>query len=170
MKKQRRNEKQNQQKAQEVAKGGVIKSEGDSKDNEIAELPLGTILQLEGFTENSDTKREDIKEKLIEDFNIEEDSVAFVYYSKGETSAKLRFQHKNDATKLLDVMHQKLGENKLMIKDTEITFKVLEGDEEAIFLEQCQVDIIERKLQSKKGHKRRGDISGGRGGKRQRTR
>ena len=165
MKKQRRNEKQNQQKAQELAKGGVIKNDGDSKDNEIAELPLGTILQLEGFTENSDTKREDIKDKLMEDFEMEANSVAFVYYSKGEISAKLRFQHENGAKKLVDVMTQKLGDKKLTIKDTEITFKVLEGDEETSFLEQCKKDIQERKLQGKKSHKRRGGFGGGRGGR-----
>ena len=137
---------------------------------ENVELPLGSVLQLEGFKENGDTKREDIKKKLIEDFQMEATSVAFVYYNKGETSAKLRFQHENAAKTLVGVMNEKLGDKKFTVKDTEIHFKVLEGEEESDFLQQCKKDIAERKLQGKKSHKRRGGFSGGRGGKRQRTR
>lgn len=170
-KKQRRDEKQSQKKAKEFAKGGDTKENSDdNKSTETMELPLGTVLQLEGFAENGDTKREDIKDKLIEDFEMEANSVAFVYYNKGETNAKLRFQHENAAKKLADVMKEKLGDKKLLVKDTEIEFKVLEGEEESNFLEQCKKDIKERKFQGKKSHKRRGGFGGGRGGKRQRTR
>ena len=97
-------------------------------------------------------------------------SVAFVYYNKGETDAKLRFQEENAAKKLVDVMKEKLGDKKFLIKDTEIQFKALEGDEENNFLEQCKKDMAERKFSGKKSHKRRGGFGGGRGGKRQRTR
>ena len=170
-KKQRREEKQSQKKAKEFAKGGDTKENyDDSNSTENVELPLGTVLQLEGFAENGDTKREDIKDKLIEDFEMEANSVAFVYYNKGETNAKLRFQNENAAKKLAGVMKEKLGDTKLSIKDTDIEFKVLEGEEESNFLEQCKKDIRERKLQGKKSHKRRGGFGGGRGGKRQRTR
>merc|ERR1712133_276278 len=122
------------------------------------------------FAENGDTKREDIKDKLVQDFEMDASSIAFVYYNKGETNAKLRFQEENAAKKLADVMKEKLGDKKFWVKDTEIEFKVLEGDEESKFLEQCKKDIAERKFQGKKSHKRRGGFGGGRGGKRQRTR
>jgi len=170
-KKQRREEKQSHKKAKEFAKGGEAKEHAaDDDSTENVELPLGSVLQLEGFKENGDTKREDIKEKLIEDFQMEATSVAFVYYNKGETSAKLRFQNENAAKTLVGVMKEKLGDKQFTVKNTEIKFKVLEGEEESDFLQQCKKDIAERKLQGKKSHKRRGGFSGGRGGKRQRTR
>ena len=169
-KKQRREEKQNQKKAKEFAQGGNTKeNDNEDKPSEDVELPLGTVLQLEGFAENGDTKREDIKDKLIEEFGIDANSVAFVYYNKGETNAKLRFQHENAAKNLVNLMKEKLIDKKFLVKDTEIEFKVLEGEEETNFLEQCKKDIRERKLQGKKSHKRRGGFGGGRGGKRQRT-
>jgi len=170
-KKQRREEKQSHKKAKEFAKGGEAKEHAaDDDSTENVELPLGSVLQLEGFKENGDTKREDIKEKLIEDFQMEATSIAFVYYNKGETSAKLRFQNENAAKDLVGVMKEKLGDKKFTVKNTEIEFKVLEGEEESDFLQQCKKDIAERKMQGKKSHKRRGGFSGGRGGKRQRTR
>jgi len=170
-KKQRREEKHSQKKAKEFAQGGDAKVNDDNEaSTENVELPLGTVLELEGFTENGDTKREDIKEKLVEDFGIEASSVAFVYYNKGETNAKLRFQLEDAAKKLAEVMKEKLGDKKFLVKDTEIKFNVLEGEEESNFLQQCKKDIAERKVQGKKSHKRRGGFGGGRGGKRQRTR
>lgn len=170
-KKQRREEKQSNKKAKEFAKtGDTTESANGDETTEKFELPLGALLHLEGFAENGDTKREDIKEKLEQDFEMDAASVAFVYYNKGETNAKLRFQEENAAKKLADVMKEKLGDKKFFVKDTEIKFKVLEGEEESSFLEQCKKDIKERKFQGKKSHKRRGGFGGGRGGKRQRTR
>merc|ERR1712038_1920618 len=120
-KKQRREEKQSHKKAKEFAKGGEAKgSPADDEPTETIELPLGSVLQLEGFKENGDTKREDIKEKLVEDFQMEATSVAFVYYNKGETSAKLRFQNEGAAKKLAVVMKEKLGDKQWFVKDTEI--------------------------------------------------
>jgi len=168
-KKQRREEKQSQKKAKEFARGGDSKEDEKDEPSENIELPLGAVLELQGFTENGDTKREDIKEKLVEDFEIEATSVAFVYYNKGETNAKLRFQNEGAAKKLAVVMKEKLGDKQWFVKDTEIQYKVLEGDEESSFLQQCKKDIAERKLQGKKSHKRRGGFGGGRGGKRQRA-
>jgi len=170
-KKQRREEKQSNKKAKEFAKSGdTTESANGDEATEKFELPLGALLHLEGFAENGDTKREDIKEKLVEDFEMDAASVAFVYYNKGETDAKLRFQEENAAKKLAEVMKEKLGDKKFLVKDTEIKFKVLEGEEESNFLEQCKKDIRERKFQGKKSHKRRGGFGGGRGGKRQRAR
>ena len=170
-KKQRREEKQSNKKAKEFAKSGdTTESANGDGASENVELPLGSVLHLQGFTENGDTKREDIKDKLVQDFEMDANSIAFVYYNKGETDAKLRFQEENAAKKLVGVMKEKLGDKKFLVKDTEIEFKVLEGDEESNFLEQCKKDIAERKFQGKKSHKRRGGFGGGRGGKRQRTR
>jgi len=170
-KKQRREEKQSNKKAREFSKSGdaADNAKGDEA-TENFELPHGSVLHLQGFAENGDTKREDIKEKLAQDFEVDASSVAFVYYNKGETDAKLRFQEENAAKKLVDVMKEKLGDKKFLIKDTEIQFKALEGDEENNFLEQCKKDMAERKFSGKKSHKRRGGFGGGRGGKRQRTR
>ena len=118
-----------QKKAKEFARGGDSKEDEKDESSENIELPLGAVLELQGFTENGDTKREDIKEKLVEDFEIEATSVAFVYYNKGETNAKLRFQNEGAAKKLAVVMKEKLGDKQWFVKDTEIQYKVLEGDE-----------------------------------------
>ena len=62
----------------------LAKSEGELS------LPTGTILVLEGF-KNAETKREDIKEALKTGFEVAPEEVAFVYFNKGESDAKLRF-------------------------------------------------------------------------------
>merc|ERR1712062_582638 len=94
-KKQRREEKNSNKKAKEFAKtGDTTESANGDETTEKFELPLGALLHLEGFAENGDTKREDIKEKLEQDFEMDAASVAFVYYNKGETNAKLRSRKK----------------------------------------------------------------------------
>ena len=45
---------------------------------------------MEGF-KNAETKREDIKEALKTGFEVAPEEVAFVYFNKGESDAKLRF-------------------------------------------------------------------------------
>ena len=105
--------------------------------------------------------REDIKEKLKADFEVKPDEeIAFVYYQKGETQAKLRFKEENAAVKVTEKMGKA---DKIVIKDAEVTFKLLEGEEEEAFLKQCLADIKERQRNQsqRKGHKRK---SFGRGG------
>jgi len=74
-------EKQSNKKAREFSKSGdaADNAKGDEA-TENFELPHGSVLHLQGFAENGDTKREDIKEKLAQDFEVDASSVALIYY------------------------------------------------------------------------------------------
>merc|ERR550539_2159028 len=184
--KQRNVEKQSQKNAREFSKSGDL----DNKTNptkEMADLPRGALLKLDGFAEDGDTSRENIRDKLVEDFGMEETSLGFSYYSKGQTSAILRFNKENYAKQLAETMSIKLSNQPIHLKcnqntikeeegkqenismecDQEISFKVLEGEEETHYLEQCKNAMLEKK-QVRNHHKRRGGWSQGPGAKRNR--
>merc|ERR1712088_647416 len=120
----------------------------------------------DGF--KNDTMREDIKKELDCD-----DAIAFVDFERGKTTAWVRFKNENAAKDLAEKLNEKYKDDeKLKVKETEIVFRVLEGDEEKEYLEKAAADIKQRKQNHKKGgHKRRhggGRGGGGRGGKRSR--
>jgi len=135
----------------------------DTKEEESEEkeegLPKGSVLVLSGL--NGETTREDIKEKLKSEHSVDTDDIAFVYYQKGEETAKLRFKTEGAAV----AVAKKIEGGKLEVKGAETAVKALEGEEEEAFLKQCSADIkaqmAKRKQGHKFGHKRRG---GGRGG------
>ena len=95
---------------------------------------------------------------------------AFVDFERGKTTAWVRFKNENAAKDLAEKLNEKYKDDeKLKVKDTEIVFRVLEGDEEKEYLEKAAADIKQRKQNHKKGgHKGRhgGGRGGGRGGKR----
>merc|ERR1711973_795667 len=156
-KKQNKQAKEDLEGGKEAGDGAPTKSEGELS------LPTGTILVLEGF-KNAETKREDIKEALKTGFEVAPEEVAFVYFNKGESDAKLRFGVENAAKELAKKITESLKEGeKFKVKDVELEFKVLEGQEEADFLEKCKSDIAQQKDKARRGHKRQG--GGGRGGK-----
>ena len=122
-------------------------------------MPTGATLVMEGL--NGETMREDLKSRLAELYDVQNDDIAFVYYQKGEETAKLRFKTENAA---IDLM-KKVGENaKLEVKGAEAKLRVLEGEEEEQFLKKCIEDMADRRTM--KGHKRKAGRGGGRGGKR----
>ena len=99
--------------------------------------------------------------------------IAFVDFERGKTTAWIRFKNENAAKDLAEKLNEKYKDDeKLKVKENEIVFKVLEGDEEKEYLEKAAADIKSRKQNHKKGgHKRRhgggrGGGRGGRGGKR----
>merc|ERR1719334_1887146 len=156
-KKQDKQAKEDLEGGKEAGDGAPTKSEGELS------LPTGTILVLEGF-KNAETKREDIKEALKTGFEVAPEEVAFVYFNKGESDAKLRFGAENAAKELAKKITESLKEGeKFKVKDDELEFKVLEGQEETDFLEKCKSDIAQQKDKARRGHKRQG--GGGRGGK-----
>jgi lupus La protein len=161
----------NKQKAKEAKKAtnnddneDGDKDKKDEKKDEQDALPKGAVLVLEGL--NDVTTRENLKEKLKADFEVEPDSIAFIYYQKGEDTAKLRFKQENAAKELLEKLQKA---DKFQINDVDVKFKVLEGEEEQTFLDKCVTDMAERKDRNR-GHKRRGGFGGGRGGKKHRSR
>merc|ERR1712226_314260 len=155
--------KQNKQAREDLEGGKEAGGGAPSKSEGELSLPTGTILVLEGF-KNAETKREDIKEALKSGFEVAPEEVAFVYFNKGESDAKLRFGAENAAKELAKKITESLKEGeKFKVKDDELEFKVLEGQEETDFLEKCKSDIAQQKDKARRGHKRQG--GGGRGGK-----
>lgn len=154
------------------AKNAIKKSKEDENDEEKEEqekessLPKGAVIFMDGFAD--DIMREDIKEKLKADFGQAPEEIAFIDYEKGQSSGYIRFKEEGAGVKLAAKMKVKLEEAKFKVKDSQVTYKVLEGDEETAFLDKSLKSIMDRKGRNK-GHKRRGGFRGGRGGKRQRT-
>ncbi|TRY69293.1 hypothetical protein TCAL_12571 [Tigriopus californicus] len=140
----------------------AAEDEDKKKAVEAEELPKGAVLVISKLS--NETMREDIKSQLEKDCQSDPNDIAFVYFQKGETEAKLRFREANKAVELKKKIDD-LG--KLTIQDTEVEVRVLEGEEEEEFLKKCVQDMIENKM-SRKGHKRkhggRGGFGGGRGG------
>lgn len=108
--------------------------EEDSEEKE-GSLPKGSVLVLSGL--NGETTREDIKDKLKSELSVDTDDIAFVYYQKGEETAKLRFKTEGAAV----VVAEKIEGGKLEVKGAETNVKALEGEEEEAFLKQCSADI-----------------------------
>ena len=108
--------------------------EEDSEEKE-GSLPKGSVLVLNGL--NGETTREDIKAKLKSDFSVDTDDIAFVYYQKGEETAKLRFKTEGAAVAVAG----KIEGGKLEVKGAETAVKALDGEEEEAFLKQCSADI-----------------------------
>merc|ERR1712072_231393 len=147
------------------SKNAVQANEKEEKvdDEPVESLPLGAVLYMDGF--KNDTMREDIKKELDCD-----DAIAFVDFERGKTTAWVRFKNENAAKDLAEKLKEKYKDDeKLKVKETDIEFRVLEGDEENEYLEKAAADIKQRK---QRGHKRRhgrfggGGRGGGRGGKR----
>ena len=60
--------------------------------------------------------------------------IAYVYFS-GQTSGHVRFVEENAAVELAAKMKEKLTESiKFKMKGAEISFRVLEGNEETVYL------------------------------------
>merc|ERR1712066_1159804 len=149
-------ERNKEKKSKNATQDAAVKDE-KVDDEPVESLPLGAVLYMDGF--KNDTMREDIKKELDCD-----DAIAFVDFERGKTTAWVRFKNENAAKDLAEKLNEKYK-----VKDTEIVFRVLEGDEEKEYLEKAAADIKQRKQNHKKGgHKRRhgGGRGGGRGGKR----
>lgn len=162
---------QDKKKQNKQAKEVLEAKEEEKKDEAGADLPTGTILVLSGF-KNADTKREDIKDSLKDGFEVKPEEIAFVYFNKGESEAKLRFSVENSARDAAKKINESLKEGeKLKIKEDEIEVRALEGQEETDFLEKCKTDIAQQKEKGRRGHKRHSGRPGGfRGGNPKRQR
>lgn len=154
--------------------------ESEAKKEEENSLPKGAVLKLENLNET--TTREMLRETLEKDFGVTHTDIAFIYYSKGEPAASLRFKEENAAKNLATKIEESLGKvddggdeatKVFKVNGAEVKFSVLEGEEETTFLAKCQADMAENRGRNRGGsnrggHKRRGGFQGGRGGKRSR--
>ena len=76
---------------------------------------------MEGFKD--DTTREDIKEALKLQFDVELKAFAFMEFEIGQTSGHVRFVEENAAIELAAKMKEKLAEEKLKVKEADISFR-----------------------------------------------
>ena len=156
-------EKKAQRNSEKKAKEQILKKQdNDEEEKEENTLPKGAVLFMDGFKD--DTMREHIKKVLKDEFDVENEHIAFVDFEKGQTKAYVRFCQENAAKELAEKIKEKDG--KIKVNESEIEHKVLEGDEETKYLDKAVMDMKLRK-EKNKGHKRRhGGRGGGRGGKR----
>lgn len=158
-------EKRAKKNADRRSKGGAGEDKNDNaedkdKEEEIT-LPKGAVVFMKGF--KNDTMREDIKGVLKAEFDVTNDTIAFVDFEKGQTEGYLRMMEADAGVNLVKKMKEKLTDDtKLKVKEAEIEFHALEGEEETKYLEKAQADIKLRKERNK-GHKRRHGGGGGRG-------
>merc|ERR1719189_2262292 len=135
------------------------KKDEEEKVTEENKLPKGATMFMEGFKD--DTKREDIKEALKEQFEVEDKAFAFMEFERGQTKGYVRFIEENAAIDLAAKIKEKLGETeKLKVKEAEIDFRVLEGQEESDHLDNA-LKVMKMRKDKYRGHKRH---HGGRGG------
>jgi len=163
-------EKRAKKNSDKKTKAKIVEEQGkkdeEEKVTEENKLPKGATMFMEGFKD--DTKREDIKEALKEQFEVEDKAFAFMEFERGQTKGYVRFIEENAAIDLAAKIKEKLGETeKLKIKEAEIDFRVLEGQEESDHLDNA-LKVMKMRKDKYRGHKRHHGGRGGRGGKRQR--
>lgn len=117
--------------------------EKQAKSEPQIELPKGTVLSLSGI--DSNTTRENIKEALEA---LGED-VAFVDFAKGDEAGRVRLSNENAAKRI----SEKLEDAKIKIDNVDVPVKVLEGDEEEKYLQEC-VEKMKLRRKNHHGHKR----------------
>eukprot|EP00096_Caligus_rogercresseyi_P008179 TRINITY_DN2660_c0_g1_i1.p1 TRINITY_DN2660_c0_g1~~TRINITY_DN2660_c0_g1_i1.p1 ORF type:complete len:355 (-),score=169.50 TRINITY_DN2660_c0_g1_i1:171-1235(-) len=123
-------------------------------------LPKGSILVMEGLVEG--TSREDIKEELKANYEVDLEDIAYIYYERGQETAQLRFKKENAANDVFTKISEKEG-GEFKVKDAKIEYKVLKEEEEEKFLAKCVEDI--RNQRKRKSFGGRGGGRGGRGGR-----
>lgn len=97
-------------------------------------------------------------------FSDAEAEIAFIDYNKGDPTGHVRLTTENSAKPLFD----KFQDGKLKVEDAEATAKVLEGDEETLFLRKVMQDIKNRKQNNNRFKKGGGHYDGRRNNSRKR--
>lgn len=128
------------------------KESSQEEEEEETEVILGCLLRLQGLGEG--TSWESVKQALSPYAEV-----AFVDYARSKPEAVVRFVEEGSAQAVV----AKLGalEEPLSINGTQVTFSVLEGDEEAEYWKKLVTAKKEKKSQQKRGQKRGGQNRGG---------
>ena len=128
------------------------KDREEKEKEEKNKLPKGATMFMEGFKD--DTTREDIKEALKLQFDVELKAFAFMEFEKGQTSGHVRFVEENAAVELAVKMKEKLAESeKLNINEANISFRVLGGQEETDHLDHA-LTVMKMRKNKFRGHQR----------------
>jgi len=160
--------KEYEEKKKKRGKGGKAEeADGGEAEKEVKEenkLPKGAVIRITGL--GGDITREDIKEKLTSEFqvNIDKDTgdIAFVTYQMGESEAKIRFKVENYGK---DLMEKITKAEKIVIKEKEVEVTLLEGEEEEKFLADSLRDLRNQRSKNKNHKRKHGGKDGGHGKK-----
>ncbi|XP_014476465.1 PREDICTED: la protein homolog [Dinoponera quadriceps] len=117
-------------------------------------LPRGSVIYFSGVSKIC--VREEIKERL-EELHAE---VAYIDFQRGNTEGWIRLQGENAAKPLLD----KMEEGKVQINKSEVTCRILEGEEEEKYLIKVTEEMIAAKnkhSKGKRGGKKGRNVRGG---------
>ncbi|XP_076238182.1 la autoantigen-like [Calliopsis andreniformis] len=144
-KKEDRRQKRSEMKAKKNDKKEEDEESGVEDDNEKeTTLPKGCVIH---FTDAPDKcTREDIKERLGE----LDATIAFVDFKIGDKEGWVRLQGENSAKTVVD----KMKEGKVIIREKEVTCRVLEGEEEEKYLAKAKEEIANIRQKYVKGKKR----------------
>lgn len=135
----------------------VDKTDQTSADTNIDnKLPKGSIIYFSGVSQIC--TREDVKEAL----NKFDADIAYIDFQRGNTEGWVRLQGKDAAKVLLE----KTNEGKVLIREVEVTCKVLEGEEEDQYLTKTMEEIAASKKKygnkgKRSGKKGRSNVRGG---------
>jgi len=142
-------------------KGEEKAVEKAEEEKEVNRMPKGAVIKMTGL--GGEVTREDIKEKLSTDFEVNIDretgDIAFITYQKGEPEAKIRFKVENYGKTLMEKLEKA---EKIVIKEQEVTASLLEGEEEEQFLADSLRDLRNNRSKNK-NHKRKGGFQDGHG-------
>ncbi|XP_011863920.1 PREDICTED: la protein homolog, partial [Vollenhovia emeryi] len=126
-------------------------SEGDETEQISTgtenKLPKGSVIYFSNVSKTC--TREDIKE-CLDKFDAD---IAYIDFQRGNTEGWIRLQGENAAKPLLE----KTNEGKVVIKDIEVTCKLLEGEEENKYLAKAMEDMVASKNKyhkAKRGNKK----------------
>ncbi|KAJ0181598.1 hypothetical protein K1T71_002320 [Dendrolimus kikuchii] len=135
------------------------KKEKDAKsEKDELKLPTGTVLH---FSEGSDKmKREDVKDALT----ALGGEVAYIDFKVGDTEGWVRLTKENAAKEIAE----KITDNKIKIGETDVVFKLLEGDEEKTYLEKTVENMINRRKNMKNFKNNKGRNFKGKQGRKRR--
>ncbi|OWF42081.1 lupus La protein homolog [Mizuhopecten yessoensis] len=123
------------------------KREAEDREKLKDSITKGTVLHVSGI-KGEETEREDLK-NYFSDFG----TIAWVDFDRGDNEAWVRFEGDNKAVEGLQAALD-ANENKIMIKEDEVTCDVLEGDAELEHWRKIFSELAERRAQNRQGKKR----------------
>ena len=138
-----------QQKQEEYANSKDMKNKKKEKEvpeKEEFKLATGSVFH---FTEGSDKMtREDVKDALTP-LGAE---IAYIDFKVGNTEGWVRLTKENAAKEISD----KITDGKIKIGETEVVFRVLEGEEEKIYLDKTVEEMTKRRRNMKNNRHNKG--------------
>ncbi|CAK1603525.1 unnamed protein product [Parnassius mnemosyne] len=132
-------QKQEEYAAKKEQKNKKNKQKEVKEEKEEFKLPTGTVLHFS--QSNEKMTRENIRDALTA-IGAE---IAFISYKVGETEGWVRLTKENAAKEIAE----KIPEGKMKIEDTDVVFKVLEGDEEKAYLDKTIEEMSKRRRNMK---------------------